>query len=135
MAMGNGSGMKRFAVFAILGPALLTMAFFGLVLPVAGLLEGQRIIISVQPIVFLYCVFPALVVALFDWVAQIIEVPYRPIGSAIAGWILAILALSDVLALPDVPGWFMAIGLLGAVPAFICSWVVLTIQKKKIANA
>jgi hypothetical protein len=127
--------MKRFAIFVLLGPPLATMILFLMLLPIAGLLEGQRIEISISPSAYLLCLFPALVLAVFDWVTQMIELPYRPIAAAIVGWILAFLVLREILALPDLPGWFLAIGLLGAIPAFCCSWVVLTTDKTQPAKA
>ena len=127
--------MKRLAIFLALGPALATLMFFLVLLPVAGLLEGQRIELSVPPLVYLYCLFPAAVMALFDWIAEIIELPNRPIGAAIAGWALAYLSLNEILALPDLPGWFVAIGMLGAIPAFVCSWVVLIVAKAQGVKA
>ncbi|SDS27390.1 hypothetical protein [Bradyrhizobium canariense] len=124
--------MKR---FAILGPTAATLILFLVLLPVAGLLEGQRIEISVSPSAFLFCIFPALVVALFDWMGELIELPCRPIGATIVGWILAVVVLRETRALPDLPGWFMAIGLLGGIPAFVCSWVVLTMDNRQSAKA
>ena len=55
--------MKRFAIFVLLGPSLATVILFLVLLPIAGLLEGQRVQISVSPSVFPYCLFPALVLA------------------------------------------------------------------------
>jgi uncharacterized membrane protein len=127
--------MKRLAIFLALGPALATLLFFLALLPLASLLEGQRIALSVPPTIYLYCLFPALVMALFDWVAQLIELPNRPIGAAIAGWALAFISLREILALPDLPGWFVVIGLLGAVPSFVCSWVVLTVARAQDVKA
>ena len=132
---GNGAGMKRLAIFVLLGPPLATVILFLVLLPIAGLLEGQRIEISISPSAYLYCLFPALVIAVFDWITEMIELPYRPIATAIVGWILAFLVLREILALPDLPGWFVAIGLLGAVPAFVCSWVVLTTDKAQGVKA
>jgi hypothetical protein len=127
--------MKRLAIFGLLGPPLATVILFLVLLPIAGLLEGQRIEISISPSAYLYCLFPALLLAMFDWVTQMIELPYRPIAAAIAGWILTFLGLREILALPDLLGWFLAIGLLGAIPAFVCSWVVLTTNKTQGAKA
>jgi len=80
--------MKRFAIFAVLGPALAAVLLWLVLLPLAGLLEGQRIEMSMSaqqvPSVVLICMFAGVVVALFDWITEIIEVPYRPIGAAIA---------------------------------------------------
>jgi hypothetical protein len=123
--------MKRFAIFAIGGPPLAALALFLVLLPVAGVLEGVPVEISTPVLpAYSYAVLAALVIALFDWVASLMELPFRPIGTAIAGWVLAFLLLRGYLALPDLTGWFVAIGLLGALPGFICSWVTMRIGKE-----
>ena len=75
--------------------------------------------------VWSYAVFASLIVAVFDWVASLIELPSRPIAAAVVGWLMAFLLLRDILALPDLPGWFAAVGMLGAIPGFVCSWVTM----------
>jgi len=76
--------MKRFAIFAIAGPPLSAAVFYLLLLPVAGLLEGVPVVIDASVFsVWSYAVFAALIVALFDWVASLIELPLRPIAAAI----------------------------------------------------
>jgi hypothetical protein len=132
--------MKRFAIFAIAGPPLAAAALFLILLPVAGLLEGvpvagflESVTAQIKPSVVPVCsyaVLAALVVALFDGMASLIELPFRPIGAALAGWVLAFLLLREVLALPDLPGWFVAIGMLGAVPGFVCSWLTIRLDKR-----
>jgi hypothetical protein len=59
--------MKRFAVFAIVGPPLAAATLFLVLLPVAGALEGVPVEIS-TPVasVYSYAVLAALVLALFD---------------------------------------------------------------------
>jgi hypothetical protein len=128
--------MKRFVVFAIGGPPIAAATLFLVLLPVAGLLEGVPIEIS-TPVVsaYGYAVFAALVVALFDWIASLIEVPFRPIAATIAAWVLAFLLLREYLALPDLPGWFAAIGLLGAIPGFVCSWLTMKLDNRQSVNA
>jgi hypothetical protein len=134
-----GSGevvMKRFAAFAIIGPLLAAATLFLILLPVAGVLEGVPIEISTPVLpAYSYAVLTALVVALFDWVASLIEVPSRPIAAAIVGWVLAFILLRGYLALPDLPGWFAAIGMLGAIPGFVCSWLTIKLDKKESVNA
>lgn len=121
--------MKRFAIFAIAGPPLSAAVFYLLLLPVAGLLEGVPVVIDALVFsVWSYAAFAALVVALFDWVASLIEVPLRPIAAAIVGWILAFALLRGFLALPDLPGWSAAVGLPGAIPGFVSSWVTMTLD-------
>jgi hypothetical protein len=135
--------MKRFAVFAIIGPPLAVATLFLLLLPLASLLEGVPMLRflqafeSLSPVVPAYCfaMLAALVVALFDWVASLIEVPSRPIAAGIAGWVLAFILLRDYLALPDLPGWFVAIGMLGAIPGFICSWLAIRLANKASVHA
>lgn len=122
----GGILMKRFAVFAILGPPIAAATFYLLLLPLAGVLEGVPVVIDTPVLpVWSYAVLAALIVAVFDWVAPIIELPLRPIGAAVAGWLMAFLLLRDILALPDLPGWFVGIGMLGAIPGFVCSWVTM----------
>lgn len=123
--------MKRLAIFLALGPALATLMLFVVLLPLADLFERTHIEISVSRSAYLYCLFPALLLALFDWVLEMIEFPNRPIGAAVAGWVMAFWALHEILALPDLPGWFVVIGLLGAIPAYVCSRIVLTFAKPK----
>jgi hypothetical protein len=122
--------MRRFAVFAMVGPPMAAATLFLILLPVAGVLEGVPIEISTPVLsVYSYAVLAALVVALFDGVAALIEVPFRPIAVAIVGWLLAFILLRGYLALPDLPGWFFAIGLLGAIPGFVCSWLTIKLNE------
>jgi hypothetical protein len=121
--------MKRFAVFAIVGPLIAAATLFLILLPLAHFLEGEPVEISTPALpAYSAAVLAALMVALFDWIASLIEVPYRPIGAAIFGWVLAFILLRGLLALPHLPGWFVAIGLLGAIPGLICSWVTMKVQ-------
>jgi hypothetical protein len=135
--LGSGEDvMKRFAVFAIVGPPIAAAALFLILLPVAGLLEGVPIKISTPVLpAYSYAVLACLVVALFDWIASLIELPFRPIGTAIAGWLLGFLLLREYLALPDLPGWFAAIGLLGAIPGSVCSWLTMKLDSRQSVNA
>lgn len=127
--------MKRFAIFAIAGPPIAAAAFYLILLPVAGLLEGVPVVIDASVLsAWSSAVIAALVVALFDWVASLIELPSRPIAAAVAGLVLAFALLRGYLALPDLPGWFAAIGLLGAIPGFVCSWVVVKVEKRPVGR-
>ena len=128
--------MKRFAVFAIVGPPIAAAALFLILLPVAGVLEGAPIEISTPVVPALsYAVLACLVIALFDWIASLIEVPSRPIAAAIVGWVLAFLLLRDYLALPHLPEWSAAIGLLGAIPGFVCSWLTMRLDSRQSVKA
>ena len=126
--------MKRFLVFAILGPPLAAVTLFLIVLPVAASLIHGRvdIVIPSWSAVYLGSLFPALVLAFFDWLESVIELPRRPIGTGIAGWVLAAISLQYFLALPDLPAWWIGVvGLLGAIPGFICSLVTLKLQNRR----
>jgi hypothetical protein len=91
--------------FAILGPPIAAAAFYLILLPLAGLLEGVPVVIDTPVLpVWSSAVFASLVVAVFDWGASLIEVPFRPVAAAIAGWLLAVALLRGYLALPDLPG-------------------------------
>ena len=68
----------------------------------------MRIVISAPVLpAWSYAVLAALVFALFDWVAWLIELPLRPVGAAVTGWLMAFLLLCEILALLNVPGWFV----------------------------
>jgi hypothetical protein len=110
--------MKRFAVFAILGPCLAGMTMLLLVLRVATWLGGKGGSIPVGRPGFDRVPRQHLPVPggrPFDWIAEIIDVPHRPFGAAVVGGILAVVALRGFLAMPDLPGWFVAIGLIGGI--------------------
>ncbi len=127
--------MKRFAIFAIAGPPIAAAVFYLILLPVAGLLEGVPVVIDTSVFsAWSSAVIAALVVALFDWVASLIELPSRPVAAAVVGWVLAYALLRGYLALPDLPGWFVAIGLLGAIPGFVCSWVVVKVEERSVGR-
>jgi len=121
--------MKRFAIFAVAGPPLSAAVFYLLLLPMAGLFEGEPVVIDTSVFsVWSSAVIAALVVALFDWMASLIELPLRPLAAAVAGWVLAFALLRELLALPDLPGWFAAIGMLGAIPGYVCSWATMNLN-------
>lgn len=127
--------MKRFAGFAILGPPIAAATLFLILLPLAGVLEGAPVTMS-SPVLpaWSYAVLAALVVAVFDWVASIIELPLRPIGAAVTGWLMAFLLLHDILALPHLPGWFAGVGMLGAIPGLMCSWATMKMDGKVVVH-
>jgi len=126
--------IKRFAIFAILGPPLAAATLLLMFLPLASWFEGTNIGMGISRhqglIVYLICLFPAVLIGLFDWVAEAIDVPYRPIATAVVAWVLAVVVLRGVLAMSDIPGWFIAIGALGAIPALVCSWLTLVVNGK-----
>ena len=47
---------------------------------------------------------------------------------ALHKWVLAFALLRGFLALPDLPGWSAAVGLPGAIPGFVSSWVTMTLD-------
>jgi hypothetical protein len=48
------------------------------------------------------------------------------LGPCLAGMTMLLLVL---------PGWFVAIGLFGGIPALICSWVTLKLSQRQSVNA
>ena len=119
--------MKRLAIFAVTGPLLAPLVLYAMVLPAAGWLEGAPVTIDLAwrqvPVLMSSCLFAAIAVSVFDWTAAVIQIAVRPLVVAVIGWILAAMTLHNVLALPDLPGWIIAIGLIGAIPSFVCSWL------------
>lgn len=125
--------MKRFLVFILLGPALAAATLYALILPLASLLEHAWIVITIERgyvrQIIQILVFSGFVLWLLDWVTGMIDIPYRPLVVAIGGWCFAWCCLRGYLALPDIPGWPIAIGLVGALPAYACSWLAMRIRK------
>jgi hypothetical protein len=125
--------MKRFLVFILLGPALAVATLYVVILPLASLLEHARMVVTIEREnvrqIVLLLVFLGFVLWLFDWVTGMMDIPHRPLIVAIAGWCLAWFGLRGYLALPDIPGWPIAVGLVGALPACACSWLSAKIRK------
>jgi hypothetical protein len=108
--------MNRFLIFLLLFPAIATVSFYAVVYSLSG-----AVVDSVSGPVLMYLVFivPGLLVALLDWLVAKTSVP-AVIATTLAAYGLSVLAM----------GWglgsskqVLALGLIGAIPAAVCSWL------------
>ncbi len=108
--------MKRFPIFLFLFPAVATASFYA----VLYLLTGAALDSVFGP-VFMYLVFvgPGLLVALLDWLVAKSSVP-AVIATTLLTYGLSLLAMAWALG-PSKQ--ILALGLIGAIPAAVCSWL------------
>jgi len=115
--------MKRFAIFVLLGPLIGFIVF--VLRDIAGgkIFGGFLGLLFGLPFAYLFGVLPALIMWLEDWwLCTRIPLPAKIATSAITGYV-AVIAL---LWLNTAPGQvhtpqFLTFGLVGAIPAAICS--------------
>ena len=108
--------MNRFLIFLLLFPAIATAAFYA----VTYLLSGAAQDSGLGP-VFMVLVFivPGLLVASLDWLAAKTPVP-AVIATTLVAYALTVLALALLLGASQ---QIVALGLIGAIPALVCSWL------------
>lgn len=115
--------MKRFVIYVLLGPAI------GFVVFVLRDIAGGKIdggfpgVLFGLPFAYLFGILPALVMWLEDWwLCEKISLPAKILTSAVTGY----LAVIVLLLLNTAPGQvklpqILTFGIVGAVPAAICS--------------
>jgi hypothetical protein len=121
--------VKRFLVFALLGPPLgLVTAMWGIV-PVLGWSLGDPSVFDYHQIVLLPLAYevglvPALLVGLFDAILAGRNVGRRVLWCGLFGFAMSFLPLLSSLAMGFLHGPFVLMfGLVGAVPGALCSWL------------
>ena len=106
--------MKRFLIYLLLFPAIATVALYAVLYILTG-----AVVDSLSGPAFCYLMFigPALVIALVDWLVSRTRIP-GVIATTLFAY--AVSALSAAWAgTIDVP----VFGLIGAIPAALCSWL------------
>jgi hypothetical protein len=115
--------MKRFAIFVLLGP------LFGFVVFVLRDIAGGKIyggfpgVLFGLPFAYLFGLLPALVMWLEDWwLCERINLPAKVATSALTGYVavVALLLLNTAAGQVKLPQ-IISFGLVGAIPAVICS--------------
>lgn len=108
--------MNRFLIFLPLFPAVATASFYAVTYIVSGAAQDS----GLGP-VFMYLVFivPGLLVALLDWLVARTSVP-AVIGTTFLAYGLSVLAMALLLGSSKQT---LALGLIGAIPAAVCSWL------------
>jgi hypothetical protein len=121
--------MKRFLIFAAVAPPLGFIIAFWMMLQIANWMAGAPSTFDVQhvallPTVYAFGVIPALLIAWFDHVLAQRRICYRIALTALFAYVLSYVPLLGAFKLgfmhePSV----LLLGLIGAVPAALCSWL------------
>jgi hypothetical protein len=107
--------MKRFLIFLFLFPAVATVSFYVVLYVLTGAVVDS---LSGPGIMYLVSIGPGLVLALVDWL-----VAKAPIPAVIGTTLFAYGALVLFLAWDGSAEDILALGLIGAIPAAVCSWL------------
>jgi hypothetical protein len=107
--------MKRFLIFLFLFPAVATVSFFAVVYVLTGAVVDS---LSGPGIMYLLSIGPGLVLALVDWL-----VAKTPIPTVIGTTLIAYGALVLFFAWDGGVNDVLALGLIGAIPAAVSSWL------------
>jgi hypothetical protein len=126
--------LLQILVFGLLGASIWTAAglsmfafqFWHSAFTLDTLGEIAGLFTSVLPYAMVY----ACAIAAFDLVLSLLKMPYRMLSCALVGacslaWVFA--GLGDPVKL-------VSIGLLGALPAALCSWLCKQIAERKLAR-
>ena len=121
--------MKRFLIFAAVAPPLGFIIAFWVMLQIANWMAGAPSTFDLQhvvmlPTVYVFGVIPALLIAWFDQVLAQRQMSYRIALTASFAYALSYVPLLGAFQLGFMhePSAVL-LGLIGAVPAAVCSWL------------
>jgi uncharacterized membrane protein len=106
--------MKRFLIFLLLFPAIATVALYAVIYILTGAVVDS---LSGPAFICLLFIGPALVVGLLDWLVSRTRMPRVIAPTLFAGGVSVVAAAWAGTI--DVP----VFGLVGAIPAAVCSWL------------
>jgi hypothetical protein len=106
--------MKRFLIFLFLFPAIATVAFFVLIYLLTG---AELDSLSGPAMGYLIFLGPGLAVALVDWLFARTRIPVV-IATTLVTYGASVLFLAW-----DGERYLLALGLIGGIPAAVCSWL------------
>ncbi|MDN5004298.1 hypothetical protein ACFQZO_25985 [Bradyrhizobium sp. GCM10027634] len=121
--------MRRFAVFAILFPPLAFLVAFWGMLQILTLALGDKSTIEfgqlvLLPLAYALTLVPAMLTALVDAILAKRKTRYRILWTAFAGYVFIFLPLATSMLQGSIHGpYLLLFGIIGAVPAAICSWL------------
>jgi hypothetical protein len=105
--------MKRFLIFLFLFPAVATVSFYAVLYALTGAVVDS---LSGPGIVYLASMAPGIVLGLVDWLLA--KTPIPAVGGTT---VFAYGALVLFLAWDGSARYILALGLIGAIPAAVCS--------------
>jgi FtsH-binding integral membrane protein len=118
----NGDcGMKRFLIFALLFPGIAVAVFFAWFSMEMSMFPDNPQALFVVGWGYVVGVVPALVCAVVDLLLRKTRIP-AVIGTTLVGYGIAILAGLTIFDWGLI-GRILAFGLIGAIPAAVCSWL------------
>ncbi|MGN6461436.1 MAG: hypothetical protein ACTHLY_09510 [Pseudolabrys sp.] len=121
--------MRRFLIFALLGPALGFVTAFWILLQVFnGLLGAPSTFdwhqVVLLPAAYMLGIIPALITALFDHVLARRHARFRILWTALFAYAATYLILLTAWSAGTVHGpALLAFGLIGALPGAVCAWL------------
>jgi hypothetical protein len=128
--MKSGSHVKRMLVFALLGPPLGMAAGFFIILPMLSGFDFHTIepigFLVLMPASYVLGLLPALLTGLVDalLVDRGLGQGARVAGTAAAGFLIGFLPILGAILWGFAQGPFLLLfGIIGAVPAALCSWL------------
>ncbi|HVV62519.1 MAG TPA: DUF5413 family protein [Pseudolabrys sp.] len=122
--------MKRYLIFGLLGPPLGFVTGFWIILQAmnwrlgaASTFDYHQIVLI--PLAYAFGIVPALVAALFDHALAHFAVRWRILWTTLLSYFLGFVPIINPLVLGHIrgPDWLLLVGLMGAVPGAICSWL------------
>lgn len=113
--------MKRFLIFIGLFPAGALAGLFAFISIGIGALPDNPQAVFLVGWAYVVGVVPALICSVADWFLAKTRVP-AVIGTAFVGYVIAILVALLVFDFALI-GRILAFGLIGAIPAAVCSWL------------
>ena len=121
--------MKRLLIFTLVAPPLSFATAFWIMLQVVNWAAGNPSTfelrqVALLPTVYLVGLIPALAAATYDYVMAEAEVSYRTGLTAMFAYAISYVPLVIAGAMEFTQGpCFWLFGLVGAVPAALCSWL------------
>jgi hypothetical protein len=106
--------MKRFLIYLVLFPAIATVALYAVLYILTGAVVDS---LSGPAFICLLFIGPALVVALVDWLVSRTRIP-GVIATTLFAYGISALAADWAGAM-----YMLVFGLVGAIPAAVCSWL------------
>jgi len=121
--------MRRFLIFGLLFPPLaFVVAFWGM-LQILNWALGEKSTadyhqLILLPVAYVVVLLPAMLTAAVDNVLAARNIPYRILRTTLAGYLFIFFPLLAALLTGSVHGpYLLLFGIIGAVPAAICSWL------------
>ncbi|MDO8400376.1 MAG: DUF5413 family protein [Bradyrhizobium sp.] len=121
--------MKRILIFTLVAPPLSFATAFWILLQLANWAEGSPFTFNLRqvallPTVYLIGLIPALLAATYDFVMEEANVSYRAGLTAMFAYAVSYgpLVIAGAMEFTQGPVFWL-FGLVGAVPAALCSWL------------